>query len=46
MTSSTSGARVENLTRVETFGSPKMGWMHHSEDLRVRGLPFFICLRS
>jgi hypothetical protein len=32
MTSSTSGERVENLTRVETFGSPVVGWVRAGVD--------------
>jgi hypothetical protein len=27
MTSSTSGEHLENFTRVETFGSPVVGWV-------------------
>jgi len=32
MTSSTSGERVENFTRVETFGSPEVGWVRAGVD--------------
>ncbi len=32
MTSSTSGERVENFTRVETFGSPVVGWVRVGVD--------------
>jgi hypothetical protein len=32
MTSSTSGERVENFTRVETFGSPVVGWVRTGVD--------------
>ena len=32
MTTSTSGRRVENLTRVETFGSPDVHWVRASVD--------------
>ena len=32
MTSSTSGERVENFTRVETFGSPMVGWVRAGVD--------------
>src|SRR5215216_7063607 len=32
MTSSTSGERVENFTRVETFGSPVVGWVRAGVD--------------
>jgi hypothetical protein len=32
MTSSTSGERVENFTRVETFGSPTVGWVRAGVD--------------
>ena len=32
MISSTSGERVENLTRVETFGSPVVGWVRAGVD--------------
>ena len=32
MTSSTSGERVENFTRVETFGSPMVGWVRVGVD--------------
>ena len=32
MTSSTSGEQVENLTRVETFGSPTVGWVRTGVD--------------
>jgi hypothetical protein len=32
MSSSTSGGRVENFTRVETFGSPVVGWVRAGVD--------------
>ena len=32
MTSSTSGERVENFTRLETFGSPMVGWVRAGVD--------------
>src|SRR5215217_1014843 len=32
MTSSTSGERIENFTRVETFGSPEVGWVRAGVD--------------
>ena len=32
MTSSTGGERVENFTRVETFGSPVVGWVRAGVD--------------
>ena len=32
LTSSTSGERVENFTRVETFGSPEVGWVRAGVD--------------
>ena len=32
MTSSTSGERVENFTRVETFGSPEVNWVRAMVD--------------
>ena len=32
MTSSTSGERIENFTRVETFGSPVVGWVRTGVD--------------
>ncbi len=32
MTSATSGRRVDNFTRVETFGSPDVNWVRASVD--------------